>query len=112
LTTLQLVHSFLSKSITQSIRHHGIATNRWLVAAFIVSFSLLIMGIYTPGKKKKKKGTSGVTQKHSDRHLGMVTIDICGCNFLGDGVGLLSDSSDPGGIREMVSSILSLCDLD
>ncbi|KAI8338904.1 hypothetical protein BC941DRAFT_469085 [Chlamydoabsidia padenii] len=49
LTTLQLLHSFLSKSITQSIWRHGILTNQWLILAFGMSFSLMILGIYSPG---------------------------------------------------------------
>ncbi|CAO3632586.1 unnamed protein product [Cunninghamella echinulata] len=49
LTTLQLVQSFYSRSISQSILKTGITSNRWLIYAFFVSFSSMIIGIYVPG---------------------------------------------------------------
>ncbi|KAF1807697.1 hypothetical protein FB192DRAFT_1270721 [Mucor lusitanicus] len=49
LTTLQLLHSFLSRSILQSVFVAGVFGNRWMVVAFIVSFSCLLIGIYAPG---------------------------------------------------------------
>ncbi|KAI8636950.1 hypothetical protein BD408DRAFT_478332 [Parasitella parasitica] len=49
ITTLQLLHSFLSRSILQSIFVAGLFGNRWMVMAFAVSFSCLLIGIYAPG---------------------------------------------------------------
>ncbi|RCH79566.1 ATPase, P-type (transporting), HAD super, sub IC, partial [Rhizopus stolonifer] len=49
LTTLQLVHSFNARSVHQSIFTTGITSNRWMIGAFIVAFSLMIIGIYAPG---------------------------------------------------------------
>ncbi|CAO3630169.1 unnamed protein product [Cunninghamella blakesleeana] len=49
LTTLQLVQSFYSRSISQSIFKTGIVNNRWLIYSFIISFSAMIIGIYAPG---------------------------------------------------------------
>lgn len=49
LTTLQLLHSFLSRSILQSIFVAGLFGNKWMMIAFIVSFSCLLIGIYAPG---------------------------------------------------------------
>lgn len=49
LTTMQLVQSFWSKSIYQSVLRSGITSNRWMIYAFFLSFSLMVMGIYTPG---------------------------------------------------------------
>ncbi|KAG2232000.1 hypothetical protein INT48_004810 [Thamnidium elegans] len=49
ITTLQLLHSFLSRSILQSVFVSGIFGNWWMIYAFLVSFSCLLAGIYTPG---------------------------------------------------------------
>ncbi|KAI3654948.1 hypothetical protein MP228_000328 [Amoeboaphelidium protococcarum] len=49
LTTLQLVQSFLSRSVESSVFVTGIFQNRYMVAAFIVSFSFMIMAVYIPG---------------------------------------------------------------
>lgn len=49
LTTLQLLHSFLSRSILQSIFVTGILGNRCMIYAFVVSFGCLLLGIYAPG---------------------------------------------------------------
>ncbi|KAG2208540.1 hypothetical protein INT47_010236 [Mucor saturninus] len=49
LTTLQLVHSFNARSVHLSLFKTGIASNRWMVGAFIVSFALMVLGIYAPG---------------------------------------------------------------
>ncbi|KAI9301670.1 hypothetical protein BJ944DRAFT_290754 [Cunninghamella echinulata] len=49
LTTLQLVQSFYSRSISQSILKTGITSNRWLIYAFLISFSSMLIGIYVPG---------------------------------------------------------------
>ncbi|ORX62615.1 PMCA-type calcium-translocating P-type ATPase [Hesseltinella vesiculosa] len=49
LTTVQLLHSFLSKSIHQSIFSINVFDNVWLIVAFIISFGLMVIGIYVPG---------------------------------------------------------------
>ncbi len=49
LTMTQLWHSFLSRSQTQSIFRTGLIANKWLIGAFFLSASLLIMSIYIPG---------------------------------------------------------------
>ncbi|CEP13383.1 hypothetical protein [Parasitella parasitica] len=49
LTTLQLTHSFNARSVHQSIFKTGITSNRWMIGAFIVSFALMVLGIYAPG---------------------------------------------------------------
>ncbi|KAI8643707.1 hypothetical protein BD408DRAFT_385071 [Parasitella parasitica] len=49
LTTMQLTHSFNARSVHQSIFKTGITSNRWMIGAFIVSFSLMVLGIYAPG---------------------------------------------------------------
>ena len=49
LTMTQLWHSFLSRSQTQSIFRTGLIGNKWLIGAFFLSASLLIMSIYIPG---------------------------------------------------------------
>ncbi|KAJ3391668.1 P-type ATPase [Lobulomyces angularis] len=49
LTTMQLVQSFLSKSVTRSVFSTGILNNKWMVGAFLLSFGLLVMSIYIPG---------------------------------------------------------------
>jgi Ca2+-transporting ATPase len=49
LTMTQLWHSFLSRSQTQSIFRTGLIANKWLIGAYFLSASLLIMSIYIPG---------------------------------------------------------------
>ncbi|KAL7318226.1 hypothetical protein PS15m_004478 [Mucor circinelloides] len=49
LTTMQLVHSFNARSVHQSVFKTGITSNRWMIGAFIVAFSFMILGIYAPG---------------------------------------------------------------
>ncbi|KAI8349622.1 hypothetical protein EDC96DRAFT_519911 [Choanephora cucurbitarum] len=49
LTTVQLVHSFNARSIHRSIFKTGITNNKWMIGAFLLSFCLMILGIYTPG---------------------------------------------------------------
>ena len=48
LTTMQLVQSFWSKSVTLSVFKSGITSNKWMVFAFFLSFTLMVMGIYIP----------------------------------------------------------------
>jgi Ca2+-transporting ATPase len=49
LTMTQLWHSFLSRSQTQSIFVTGLIGNRWLIGAFFLSTTLLVLSIYVPG---------------------------------------------------------------
>ena len=49
LTTLQLVLSFMSRSITLSVFQTGIKDNKYLIFAFFLSFGLLLFGLYVPG---------------------------------------------------------------
>lgn len=46
---MQLVHSFNGRSVHQSLFKTGVFSNRWMIGAFIVSFGLMVLGIYTPG---------------------------------------------------------------
>lgn len=48
LCTMQLVQSFLSRSITNSIFVTGVTGNRILVFAFFLSFGLLLLGLEVP----------------------------------------------------------------
>ncbi|KAG0173953.1 P-type ATPase [Apophysomyces sp. BC1015] len=50
ITTQQLIHSFLSRSIQQSVLKTGILRNRWMIGAFVVSFGFMLLGIYCPGQ--------------------------------------------------------------
>jgi len=49
LTTMQLVHSFLARSIKNSVFSRNIFDNRQLDIAFVVSMGLLVAGCYIPG---------------------------------------------------------------
>ena len=49
LTTMQLFQSFLSKSVTLSVFKTGITNNPSMIYAFLVSFLLMLLGIYVPG---------------------------------------------------------------
>jgi Ca2+-transporting ATPase len=49
LTMTQLWHSFLSRSQTQSIFVTGVLGNKWLIGAFFLSTTLLVLSIYVPG---------------------------------------------------------------
>ncbi|KAI8148387.1 hypothetical protein BJV82DRAFT_647838 [Fennellomyces sp. T-0311] len=49
LTMIQLIHSFLSRSVHLSIIKTGVISNRWMVLAAGVSFFFLILGVYAPG---------------------------------------------------------------
>ncbi|KAI7864744.1 cation-transporting P-type ATPase [Spinellus fusiger] len=49
ITTLQLTHCFMSRSIHQSVFKTGIHENRWILGAFFLSFGCMLMGIYAPG---------------------------------------------------------------
>jgi len=49
LITLQLIQAFHSRSVYSSIFNTGIFENKWLVFANILSFVLMLIGIYVPG---------------------------------------------------------------
>jgi Ca2+-transporting ATPase len=49
LITLQLVQAFHSRSVSTSIFRTGIMDNKWLIGANILSFVLMLIGIYVPG---------------------------------------------------------------
>jgi magnesium-transporting ATPase (P-type) len=50
LVVMQLVQSFLSKSIDVSLFRTGIFGNKWMIAAFLFSFSVLLIFNFVPGK--------------------------------------------------------------
>lgn len=49
LTTIQLVQSFYSRSVFDSVFSINFFTNKWLLGAFVLSFGLMTLGIYCPG---------------------------------------------------------------
>ncbi|KAJ3413577.1 P-type ATPase [Chytridiales sp. JEL 0842] len=49
LTTMQILQSFLSRSVELSIFTTGIFGNTWLIIAFVISFGGLVLGLYIPG---------------------------------------------------------------
>ncbi|KAL2916648.1 hypothetical protein HK105_203760 [Polyrhizophydium stewartii] len=49
LTMMQLVQSFLSRSVEDSVFTTGITGNRWMIVAFAISFACAVIGIYAPG---------------------------------------------------------------
>ncbi|KAF9169744.1 P-type ATPase [Mortierella sp. AD010] len=49
LTTLQLLQGFLSRTMRTSIVKSGFLGNVWMIYGVLVSFVLMIIGIYTPG---------------------------------------------------------------
>ncbi|KAF8978199.1 P-type ATPase, partial [Entomortierella lignicola] len=49
LTTLQLWQGFLSRTMRTSIFHNKFFGNMWMIYGVLVSFILLIIGLYTPG---------------------------------------------------------------
>ncbi|KAG4099134.1 calcium ATPase [Neocallimastix lanati (nom. inval.)] len=49
LITLQLIQAFHSRSVYTSVFKTGILENKWLVYANILSFVLMLIGIYVPG---------------------------------------------------------------
>jgi Ca2+-transporting ATPase len=49
LVSMQLVQSFYSRSVQNSVFKTGIFGNKWLIGAFFLSFGLLVMGYYIPG---------------------------------------------------------------
>jgi P-type Ca2+ transporter type 2C len=49
LTTIQLLHGLLSRTISRSVFETGIFGNKWMVGALILSCGFMLMGIYCPG---------------------------------------------------------------
>ncbi|KAJ3074223.1 P-type ATPase [Podochytrium sp. JEL0797] len=49
LTSMQLCQSFMSRSSVTSIFKTGLISNPWLVFGFLLSYALLLAGIFTPG---------------------------------------------------------------
>ncbi|ORX48414.1 calcium ATPase [Piromyces finnis] len=49
LITLQLIQAFHSRSVSTSIFRTGIWDNKWLIGANLLSFVLMLIGIYVPG---------------------------------------------------------------
>jgi len=49
LITLQLIQAFHSRSVYSSVFKTGILENKWLVGANLLSFVLMLIGIYVPG---------------------------------------------------------------
>jgi hypothetical protein len=46
---MQLLQSFFSRSISQSVFVTGIFGNLWIVGAFLLSFGAMVAGFYIPG---------------------------------------------------------------
>lgn len=46
---MQLIHSFLARSFSQSAFNREIFSNRWLIAGVLLSLALLVAGCYIPG---------------------------------------------------------------
>lgn len=49
LISLQLVHAFHSRSVILSVFQVNPFSNLWLIAAVVLSFVLLFIGVYVPG---------------------------------------------------------------
>ncbi|KAG0243350.1 hypothetical protein B0O80DRAFT_493123 [Mortierella sp. GBAus27b] len=49
LTTLQLLQGFLSRTMRTSVFKTNFFANKWMIIGVLVSFVLMIMGIYVPG---------------------------------------------------------------
>jgi len=49
LTTLQLLQGFLSRTMRTSVFRVKFFGNRWMIYGVMISFALMIIGIYTPG---------------------------------------------------------------
>ncbi|KAG2175188.1 hypothetical protein INT44_007676 [Umbelopsis vinacea] len=49
LTTIQLLHGLLSRTISRSVFETGIFGNKWMIGALILSYGFMLMGIYCPG---------------------------------------------------------------
>ena len=49
LTTLQLLQGFLSRTMRTSVFKVSFASNRWMIFGVLLSFVLMIMGLYLPG---------------------------------------------------------------
>lgn len=49
LTTLQLLQGFLSRTMRTSVFKVNFFGNRWMLFGVLLSFVLMLIGIYTPG---------------------------------------------------------------
>ncbi|KAF9112240.1 P-type ATPase [Mortierella sp. AM989] len=49
LTTVQLLQGFLSRTMRTSVFKVNFFSNRWMIVGVLVSFVLMIMGLYVPG---------------------------------------------------------------
>jgi Ca2+-transporting ATPase len=49
LTTIQLLHGLLSRTISRSVFETGIFGNKWMIGALVLSYGFMLMGIYCPG---------------------------------------------------------------
>ncbi|KAG2183376.1 hypothetical protein INT43_006382 [Umbelopsis isabellina] len=49
LTTIQLLHGLLSRTISRSVFETGILGNKWMIGALVISIGFMLMGIYCPG---------------------------------------------------------------
>ncbi|KAG2219710.1 hypothetical protein INT45_006042 [Circinella minor] len=76
LTMIQLIHSFLSRSVHLSVIKTGIFSNRWMLFAAAVSFFFLILGVYGPGISSWL-GLSFVSWESWIMILVCVSIHIC-----------------------------------
>ncbi|KAF9188028.1 P-type ATPase [Haplosporangium sp. Z 767] len=52
LTTLQLLQGFLSRTMRTSVFRTSFFGNRWMIVGVLISFVLMLIGIYTPGFNK------------------------------------------------------------
>ncbi|KAF9100960.1 P-type ATPase, partial [Mortierella sp. GBA35] len=49
LTSLQLLQGFLSRTVRTSVFKINPISNRWMIAGVLISFVLMMMGVYVPG---------------------------------------------------------------
>lgn len=49
LTTIQLLHGLLSRTISRSVFETGILGNKWMIGALFISYGFMLLGIYCPG---------------------------------------------------------------
>jgi len=49
LTSIQLLHGLLSRTISRSVFETGILGNKWMIAALVISYGFMLLGIYCPG---------------------------------------------------------------
>jgi len=49
LATLHLIHSFLTRSVLNTLFAKDIFSNRWMIFSFFVSLFFMVVGVYMPG---------------------------------------------------------------